>query len=109
MREYSPGDDVRFIDWNVSARMGMPFSKLLRRKRTYYDVWLISAPALYLEPYTSVKRTLITEICAVLAFAVNNNDKVGVIFFSDKIEFFIPPKKENSMYSISLGIAERAP
>lgn len=95
VREYSAGDDVRFMDWNVSARMGAPFSKLFEEERELTMMLLvdISASSLFGTVHQR-KKDIITEVCAVLAFsAINNNDKVGVIFFSDKIEFYIPPKK----------------
>ncbi|MBS1917638.1 MAG: DUF58 domain-containing protein [Bacteroidetes bacterium] len=104
VREYAPGDDVRFIDWNVSARFGHPFSKLFEEERELTVMLLvdISASSLFGTVNTS-KKDLITEICAVLAFsATNNNDKVGVILFSDKIERYIPPKKgrEHVLYIV---------
>lgn len=104
VREYSAGDDVRFIDWNVSARMGAPFSKLFEEERELTMMLLvdISASSLF-GTVQQLKKNLITEVCAVLAFsAVTNNDKVGVIFFSDKIEFYIPPKKgkEHVLYIV---------
>jgi uncharacterized protein (DUF58 family) len=104
VREYSAGDDVRFIDWNVSARMGAPFSKLFEEERELTMMLLvdISASSLF-GTVQQRKKDLITEVCAVLAFsAVTNNDKVGVIFFSDKIEFYIPPKKgkEHVLYIV---------
>ncbi len=104
VREYSAGDDVRFIDWNVSARMGAPFSKLFEEERELTMMLLvdISASSLF-GTVQQRKKDLITEVCAVLAFsAVTNNDKVGVIFFSDKIEFYIPPKKgkEHVLYVV---------
>ena len=104
VREYSEGDDVRFIDWNVSARMGTPFSKLFEEERELTMMLLvdISASSLFGTVH-QLKKDLITEVCAVLAFsAVTNNDKVGVIFFSDKIEFYIPPKKgkEHVLYIV---------
>ena len=104
VREYSAGDDVRFIDWNVSARMGAPFSKLFEEERELTMMLLvdISASSLF-GTVQQRKKDLITEICAVLAFsAATNNDKVGVIFFSDKIEFYIPPKKgkEHVLYIV---------
>ncbi|MFT3703265.1 MAG: DUF58 domain-containing protein [Agriterribacter sp.] len=104
VREYSAGDDVRFIDWNVSARMGTPFSKLFEEERELTMMLLvdISASSLF-GTVQQRKKDLITEVCAVLAFsAVNNNDKVGIIFFSDKIEFYIPPKKgrEHVLYIV---------
>jgi len=95
VREYSAGDDVRFMDWNVSARMGAPFSKLFEEERELTMMLLvdISASSLFGTVHQR-KKDIITEVCAVLAFsAINNNDKVGIIFFSDKIEFYIPPKK----------------
>jgi uncharacterized protein (DUF58 family) len=95
VREYFPGDDIRFIDWNVSARLGHPFSKLFEEERELTVMLLVdvSASSLFGTVHET-KKDLITEICAVLAFsAVNNNDKVGVIFFSDKIEKYIPPKR----------------
>ena len=104
VREYAEGDDVRFIDWNVSARMGTPFSKLFEEERELTMMLLvdISASSLF-GTVRQRKKDLITEVCAVLAFsAVNNNDKVGVIFFSDKVEFYIPPKKgkEHVLYIV---------
>jgi uncharacterized protein (DUF58 family) len=95
VREYQAGDDIRFIDWNVSARFGHPYSKLFEEERELTVMLLvdISASSLFGTIHQR-KKDLITELCAVLAFAaINNNDKVGVIFFSDKIEFYIPPKK----------------
>lgn len=104
VREYYPGDDTRFIDWNVSARFGHPYSKLFEEERDLTVMLLvdISASSLF-GTNVSTKKELITEICAVLSFAaVNNNDKVGVLFFSDRIEFFIPPKKgkEHALYIV---------
>jgi uncharacterized protein (DUF58 family) len=95
VREYNPGDDIRFIDWNVSARFGHPFSKLFEEERELTVIMLVdvSASSLFGTSHAR-KKDIITEICAVLAFsAMNNNDKVGVIFFSDKVEKYIPPKK----------------
>jgi len=95
VREYYPGDDVRFIDWNVSARFGHPFSKLFEEERELTVILMvdISASSLFGTVYAN-KKELITEVCAVLAFsAINNNDKVGIILFSDRIERYIPPKK----------------
>ncbi len=104
VREYYPGDDIRFIDWNVSARFNHPFSKLFEEERELTVMLLVdvSASSLFGTVHAR-KKDLITEICAVLAFsAVNNNDKVGVIFFSDKIERYIPPKKgrEHVLYIV---------
>lgn len=95
VREYAAGDDIRFIDWNVSARFNTPFSKLFEEERELTVMLLVdvSASSLFGTVHAR-KKDLITEICAVLAFsAINNNDKVGMILFSDKIESYTPPKK----------------
>src|SRR5215216_786299 len=95
VREYSPGDDIRFIDWNVSARFGHPFSKIFEEERELTVMLLIdvSASSLFGTTHAS-KKEIATEIAAVLAFsAVNNGDKIGVIFYSDRVEGYIPPKK----------------
>ncbi len=95
VRDYYPGDDTRFIDWNVSARMGHPYTKLFEEERelTVYLLVDVSASSLF-GTFRQSKRDLITEMCAVLAFsATTNNDKVGLIFFSDRVEKFIPAKK----------------
>ncbi|MDP4150398.1 MAG: DUF58 domain-containing protein [Bacteroidota bacterium] len=95
VREYAAGDDIRFIDWNVSARFGHPYSKLFEEERELTVMLLVdtSASSLF-GTVRARKKDLITEVCAVLAFsAINNHDKVGVIFFSDKIEAYIAPKK----------------
>jgi uncharacterized protein (DUF58 family) len=104
VREYSHGDDVRFIDWNVSARYSHPFTKVFEEERelTVMLIVDVSSSALF-GTVKQRKRDLITEIGAVLTFsAINNNDKVGVIFFSDKVEQFIPPKKgkEHALYIV---------
>src|SRR4249919_375867 len=104
VREYYPGDDVRFIDWNVSARFGHPFSKVFEEERELTVMLLvdISGSSLFGTIYAR-KRDLITEIAAVLSFsAVNNGDKIGVIFYSDKVEAYIPPKKgkQHALYII---------
>lgn len=104
VREYAPGDDIRFIDWNVSARFGHPFSKLFEEERELTMMLLvdISASSLFGTVHQR-KKDLVTEICAVLAFsAVNNHDKVGVIFFSDRVEFYIPPRKgrDHALYIV---------
>jgi len=98
VREYSHGDDVRAIDWNVTARFSSPFVKVFEEERELTVMLLVDVSSSSLFG-TSVqrKRDLITEISAVLSFsAITNNDKVGVIFFSDKIELYIPPKKGKS-------------
>jgi len=95
VRDYYPGDDTRFIDWNVSARMGHPYTKLFEEERelTVYLLVDVSASSVF-GTFRQSKRDLITEMCAVLAFsAITNNDKVGLIFFSDHVEKFIPAKK----------------
>lgn len=95
VREYAAGDDIRFIDWNVSARFGHPFSKVFEEERDLTVMLLIdvSASSLF-GTSVSRKKDIMTEIAAVLSFsAVNNNDKVGVIFYSDKVEKYIPPQK----------------
>jgi uncharacterized protein (DUF58 family) len=104
VREYAAGDDIRFIDWNVSARFNHPFSKLFEEERELTVTLLVdvSASSLFGTVHAR-KKDLITEVCAVLAFsAVNNNDKVGAIFFSDKVEAYIPPKKgrEHVLYIV---------
>ena len=104
VREYYHGDDIRFIDWNVSARFSHPFTKVFEEERELTVILLVdvSASALFGTSH-STKRNLITEIGAVLTFsAINNNDKVGVIFFSDKIEKYIPPKKgkQHALYIV---------
>lgn len=98
VREYSFGDDVRNIDWNVTARFRAPFVKIFEEERELTLMLLvdISGSSLF-GTRKQTKRDLITEICAVLSFsAITNNDKVGVLFFSDKVERYIPPKKGRS-------------
>ena len=95
VREYAAGDDIRFIDWNVSARFGHPFSKVFEEERELTVMLLIdvSASSLFGTLHAS-KKDLAIEIAAVVAFsAVNNADTVGVVFYSDRIEKYIPPKK----------------
>lgn len=98
VREYTPGDDVKFIDWNVTARFSHPFVKVFEEERELIVMLLvdISSSSLF-GTQQRLKRDLITELGAVLSFsATTNNDKVGVIFFSDKVEKYIPPKKGKS-------------
>ncbi len=98
VREYTPGDDVKFIDWNVTARFSHPFVKVFEEERELIVMLLvdISSSSLF-GTQKQLKRDLITELGAVLSFsATTNNDKVGVIFFSDKVEQYIPPKKGKS-------------
>ena len=95
VREYQYGDDVRDIDWNVTARFGKPFVKVFEEERELTVMLLVDVSgSLDFGTQTQSKRQLLTEIAATLAFsAIRNNDKIGVIFFSDKVEKFIPPKK----------------
>ena len=95
VREYQYGDDIRNIDWNVTARFHTPYLKIFDEERELMVMLLIDVSGSNeFGTQGSFKEDLITEIAAVLAFsAIQNNDKVGVIFFSDKIEKFIPPKK----------------
>lgn len=95
VREYAAGDDVRFIDWNVSARFGHPFSKVFEEERDLTVMLLvdISASSLF-GTMSGTKREKATEIAAVITFsAIYNGDKVGLILYSDKVEKYIPPKK----------------
>jgi len=97
VREYSYGDDVRSIDWNVTARTRVPHIKVFEEERELTLMLMIDISASSLFGTAQRKRDLITEICAVLSFsAIANNDKVGVIFFSDKVERYITPKKGKS-------------
>lgn len=95
VREYQYGDDVRNIDWNVTARLNTPYVKIFEEERELTVILMIDVSAsLRFGTRQQFKKDLITEVSAVLAFsAISNNDKVGVIFFSDRIEKFIPPKK----------------
>ena len=98
VREYQYGDDIRNIDWNVTARFHKPFVKIFEEEREMTVMLLIDVSGS--NDFGSVdatKRDITAELAAVLAFsAIQNNDKVGVIFFSDQIEKFIPPKKGSS-------------
>lgn len=95
VREYQPGDDIRSIDWNVTARFNTPFVKVFEEEREMTVMLLVDVSASgEFGTQKQLKQDLITELCAVLAFSsIQNNDKIGIIFFSDKIEKFIPPKK----------------
>lgn len=97
-REYQHGDEIRMIDWNVTARMNHPYVKVFEEERELTAMILVDVSASGdFGTRAQTKQQLITEITAVLAFsAIQNNDKIGVIFFSDKIERFIPPKKGRS-------------
>ena len=95
VREYYAGDDPRFIDWNVTARMGNHFSKVFEEERelTVYMLMDMSASGLF-GTFRQTKRDLMTEMAAVLAFsAISNGDKAGLVLFSDKVEKFMPAKK----------------
>lgn len=98
VREYQYGDDIRNIDWNVTARYNHPYIKIFEEERELTVMLLIDVSASNnFGTRGQLKQDLITEISAVLSFsAIQNNDKVGVIFFSDKVEKFIPPKKGSS-------------
>lgn len=95
VREYQPGDDIRTIDWNVTARFNHPYVKVFEEEREMTVMLLVDVSASgEFGTQKQLKQDVITELCAVLAFSsIQNNDKIGVIFFSDKIEKFIPPKK----------------
>lgn len=98
VREYQFGDDVRNIDWNVTARYNKPFVKVYEEERELTVMLLIDVSgSREFGSMDKLKKHIVTEIAAVLAFsAIQNNDKIGVIFFSEKIEKFIPPKKGRS-------------
>ena len=95
VRKYVPGDDVRDIDWNVTAKLSEPYVKIFEEERELTMILMIDVSSSEIFGSTSIlKRDMIVEISAVLAFsAMQNNDKVGVVFFTDEIELFIPPKK----------------
>jgi uncharacterized protein (DUF58 family) len=95
VREYQFGDDIRNIDWNVTARFNHPYIKVFEEERELTVMLLVDlSDSKEFGSQKLLKRELITEISAVLSFsAIQNNDKIGVIFFSDKIEKYIPPKK----------------
>ncbi len=95
VREYQFGDDIRTIDWNVSARFSHPFVKIFEEERELTVMLLVDVSGSEeFGTVTGLKKDIAAELCAVLAFsAIQNNDKVGVIFFSDIVEKFIPPKK----------------
>ena len=95
VREYQFGDDVRDIDWNVTARFHRPYVKVFEEERELTVMLLIDVSgSLDFGTKKQMKRDMVTEIAATIAFsAIQNNDKIGVVFFSDKIEKYIPPKK----------------
>ncbi|OQY00324.1 MAG: DUF58 domain-containing protein [Desulfobacteraceae bacterium 4572_130] len=98
VRSYCPGDDVKAIDWKVSARLGKPFIKLYKEERESIVMLLIDMSSSQMfGTFSGLKLEKAAEIASVLAFnAIKNNDKVGVIFFTDKVEKYIPPKKGSS-------------
>ena len=98
VREYQPGDDVRSIDWNVTARMNRPYVKIYEEERELTVMLLVDVSGSRdFGTLSQMKRDTMAEIAATLAFStIENNDKVGVIFFSDQVEKFIPPKKGKS-------------
>ena len=95
VREYQYGDDVRDIDWNVTARFNRPYVKVFEEERELTVMLLVDVSgSLDFGTRQQMKRDMVVEIAATLAFsAIENNDKIGVVFFSDKIEKYIPPKK----------------
>jgi uncharacterized protein (DUF58 family) len=95
VRDYQPGDEIRTIDWNVTARMGMPFVKKFVEERQLTVMLLLDASSSSSFGTTKrFKKELAAEVCAVLAFsAIQNNDRVGLIIFTDRIEKFVPPRK----------------
>ena len=98
VREYQPGDDVRSIDWNVTARMNRPYIKVYEEERELTVMLLVDVSgSRNFGTISQMKRDMMAEVAATLAFStIENNDKVGVIFFSDQVEKFIPPKKGKS-------------
>ncbi|MBR1480421.1 MAG: DUF58 domain-containing protein [Paludibacteraceae bacterium] len=98
VREYQPGDDVRSIDWNVTARLNKPYIKVFEEERELTVMLLVDVSgSRNFGTLTQTKRDMIAQVAATLAFStIENNDKVGVIFFSDRIEKYIPAKKGKS-------------
>lgn len=95
VREYTPGDDIRLIDWNVTARTGIPHIKKFKEERELTVMLLVDASSSgRFGTFERYKEELAAELCALLAFsAIKNNDKVGLIIFTDDIEMYIPPQK----------------
>lgn len=95
VREYTPGDEIRSIDWNVTARMGRPYVKRFVEERELTVIFLVDLSASgAFGSVKHMKNEVAAELCSLLAFsAIKNNDKVGLIVFTDQIEMFIPPKK----------------
>lgn len=98
VREYEPGDDIRTIDWNVTARMGRPYIKRFTEERELTVILVVDVSASSnFGTFKQMKGEIVAELCAVLAFAaIKNNDRVGLLIFTDQIEKFIPPKKGRS-------------
>ncbi len=98
VREYAAGDDIKTLDWKVSARLGKPFIKLYKEERESIVMLLIDmSSSLRFGTFSGPKLEKAAEVASVLAFnAIKNNDKVGVIFFTDRVEKYIPPKKGSS-------------
>ena len=98
VREYMPGDEIRTIDWHVTARLNHPYVKIFEEERELTVVLLVDVSGSQsFGTKKQFKEDLVTELCATLSFsAIMNNDKIGVIFFTDRIEKFIPPKKGRS-------------
>jgi uncharacterized protein (DUF58 family) len=95
VREYQPGDEIRSIDWNVTARMGHPYVKKFVEERELNVMLVLDmSRSSYFGTVHKLKSQIATELCSVLAFsAIKNNDKVGLIAFTDRIEKYIPPRK----------------
>ena len=95
VRKYVPGDDIRDIDWNVTAKLSEPHVKIFEEERDLNMMILIDASkSVFFGSNGSLKNEKMIELCAILSFsAIKNNDKVGIILFTDKIELYIPPKK----------------
>ena len=98
VREYYPGEDIRAIDWNVTARTGKPFIKKYDEERELTVMLIVDVSASgFFGTGESLKSDIMIELASILSFsAIKNNDKVGLLLFSDKIEEFIPPKKGKS-------------
>jgi uncharacterized protein (DUF58 family) len=95
VREYQYGDDIRNIDWNVTARFQTPYVKVFEEERELTVMLLVDvSQSTFIGTLNQTKREMIAELCAIIAFsAINNNDKVGLAFFTNKTELFLPPKK----------------
>jgi len=112
VREYAPGDDIRDIDWNVTARFGRPFVKVYREERELTIMLVVDvSSSCFFGTVTRFKQELAAELAAVLAFAATkNNDKVGLIIFSDHVEKYIPPKKgKNHVWRVIKNVLEHQP